>query len=117
MIAKCNSLNSNPLKNVINNISNNDKIYLNKEVYLGWINKYLKNKNNDNLKRVTNIIRKFTKQGKLFEGYLNINLIEKLLLELYKNNLKEEADNICNDYIKRNNLVFNEVYLKYNENI
>ena len=117
LIAKCNSLNSNPLKNVINNISNNDKIYLNKEVYLGWINKYLKNKNNDNLKRVTNIIRKFTKQGKLFEGYLNINLIEKLLLELYKNNLKEEADNICNDYIKRNNLVFNEVYLKYNENI
>lgn len=115
LIAKCNNIDSNPLKDIINNISSNDKIILKEDVYLEWINKYIKN--NNNLKLITSVIRKFTGQGKLFEGYLNTMLIEKLLAELYKNNLKEEADNICNDYIKKNNLIFNEIYLKYNKTI
>lgn len=113
LISKFNNINSNPLKEIIDNISNNDKIDVIYDVYLEWINQYIK-VNNKNLKEIVNIIRKFTKKGKLFKGFANIMIIEELIVALYESGLKDEANDICNDYTRGNNLNFFTLYSKYN---
>ena len=117
LISKFNNINSTPLKEIINIISNNAKIDITDVICLEWINEYIKvnKKDNKNLKEVVNIIRKFTKKGKLFKGFANIMIIEKLIVALYENGMKDEADDICDDYIRKNNLEFSRLYLECNK--
>ena len=103
LLFKVNSI-SKEIIEIVESISKNivPNIFLN-DLLLDWLEDKIKKSNlrEEELKNIWIVIKKFSEKGILFTNYFDIDTIEDFIKILYKNNLKDEAKILRDDYISK----------------